>query len=158
MSIYSGFGTRQQESTYNSLVENTIHLLQGRVVANIKNEPITDPAFKMQLLKYYDMLVKLETHKYLQPKFSEAIKDIVLFVIKEQISSPKAFDIVNHNFKELENLKKTAGSTRTTGFLTERSLTPTLPYVKFTSSRKNLTPHRPKKNNSGFLFARLKNN
>ena len=156
MSIFSGFGTRQQESTYNSLVENTIHLLQGRVVANIKNEPINDPIFKMQLLKYYDMLIKLETHKYLSPKFSDAIKDIVLLIVKEQMGSP--FDSINHNSRELEGMKKTPGSTRTTGFITERSLTPTFPYVKITS-RKNLTPNRPnKKNDSGFLFARLKNN
>ena len=156
MSIYSGFGTRQQESTYNSLVESIIKLLQSKVVSNIKNEATTDPSFKIQLLKYYDILLKLEAHKYLLPKFSEAIKDTVLFILKENLSTPKNFDL-NSDYKSIESLQKSK-SLRTTGNLTERSLTPTLPHVKTPIRMKNLTPVRPSKQNSGFLYARLKHN
>lgn len=155
MSIFSGFGTRQQENSYNALVENTIFLMQNKVVANIKNEPVADPVFKMQLLKNYDNLVKLEVHKYLLPKFSEAIKDIVLFIIREQVNSP----VQETNLaKDRENMKKTTGSLKNAGAYSERSLTPTLPVVRFSGSKKNLTPGRSKKSESGFLYARLKNN
>ena len=156
MSIYSGFGTRQQETTYNLLIENTIHLLQTKVVANLKNESENENLFKMQLLKNYDMLVKLEAHKYLQPKFSESIKETVVYIIRGQINSPKSPSEFMLNFKESDNMKKSATSMRISEFYTERSLTPTLPYVK-KPTKKYLTPVRSKKNDSGFLFARLKN-
>jgi len=36
MSIYNGFGTRQQEATYNKTLYNTVFLLQLRIVKLFK--------------------------------------------------------------------------------------------------------------------------
>ena len=168
MSIYSGFGTRQQETLYNTLIESTIKLLQSKVVANLHNELPNDPLFKMQLLKNYDLLLKLEAHKYLLPKFSESIKKLVMFIIKDQITTPKEKEI-KIEAKEFESLPKSDGSNGSKGIeslqksattyrLSERSATPTLPLVRSSMKIRNFTPVKGQKADSGFLYARLTNN
>jgi hypothetical protein len=151
MSIYSGFGTRQQESAYNSLVESIIQLLQSRILSNFKSDSANESEFKIRLLKTYDMLLKLEAHKYLPPKFSDAFKDLVAHIIKEQIGSPKVF--IEKDSKNLTSTKKTF---KVSGGFTERALTPTLPHVK-TQIPRNLTPVKSKISDTGFLYARLTN-
>ena len=150
MSIYSGFGTRQEESAYNSLVESTIKLLQAKVSSNLKNDKEVDPLFKIHLLKNYEMMIKLEKHKYLDPKFSDAIRDVVVKIVKDQVSIP---------LEKSENLpmRKSFNSTNFMGSVTERSITPTLPVVKTQVKYRTHTPIRDK-SDTGFLFARLKKN
>lgn len=38
MSVYSGFATRQQESKYNTLIENLVIALKKRVIKFYNNE------------------------------------------------------------------------------------------------------------------------
>jgi uncharacterized protein YfaT (DUF1175 family) len=149
MSIYSGFGTRQEESVYNSLVESTIKLLQSKVMHNLKGEEMTDPLFKIQVLKNYELMIKLEKHKYLEPKFSEAFREVVVRIVKDQVSLPP--DKV-----EIELLKKSSSSFRVNAS-NERALTPTLPTVKTHIKLRNYTPIKNQKSDTCFLFARLKN-
>lgn len=155
MSIYSGFGTRQQETTYNALVENTIKILQSKVVSNLKEESSNENLFKMQLLKNYEMLIKLEAHKYLLPRFSDSIKDLIKAIVKDQMMSPETPSDFG-DYKTFDSMKKTSSSTRFIGGITERSATPTLPIVKSMTKSRNLTPVRSQRSEAGFLFARLK--
>ncbi|OMJ76216.1 hypothetical protein SteCoe_24473 [Stentor coeruleus] len=158
MSIYSGFGTRQQETAYNALVENTIKILQGKVVSNLKEESINENLFKMQLLKNYEMLIKLEAHKYLLPRFSDSIKDLIKVIVKDQIMSPETPSDF-WDLKTFESMRKNSSSTRFIGGITDRSSTPTptLPIVKSMTKSRNLTPVKNQRSEAGFLFARLKN-
>lgn len=150
MSIYSGFGTRQEESAYNSIVEATIKLMQSKIAGSYKNEKQTiDPSFKIQLLKHYEMMKKLEKHKYLEPKFSEAIREVVVKIVKEQVRVTP---------EKPENFLLTSSQTtfKLNGSSTERSATPTLPTVKTQIRLRTHTPIRDNKSDTGFLFARLK--
>lgn len=150
MSIYSGFGTRQEESAYNSIIEATIKLMQSKVSLIFKNDKqAIDPSFKIQLLKNYEMLIKLEKHKYLEPKFSEAIRETVVKIVKEQARVTP---------EKCENVILTSSQTvfKLNGSATERSATPTLPTVKTQIRLRAHTPIRDKTTEKGFLFARLK--
>jgi hypothetical protein len=164
MSIYSGFGTRQQETAYNTLVESTIKLLQGKVLSNLQENGENDSLFKMQLLKNYDLLLKLEAHKYLLPRFSESIKKLVLSVIKEQVgprleeTKESAGTKPDTHREERENLKKSATAFLLQSAAEGRSATPTLPVVRNSRKVKNLTPVKGAKAETGFLYARLTSN
>lgn len=162
MSIYSGFGTRQEESVYNSLVESTIKIMQSKVIWNLKGENMTDPLFNIQILKNYELMIKLEKHKYLEPKFSEAFRKVVIRIVKDQVSIPLT-PFTNHsksdlplNPEPLSSIRKSESSYRM-ALSTERCVTPTLPMVKTHTRLRNYTPIRDTKADTGFLFARLKN-
>lgn len=170
MSIYSGFGTRQEESVYNALVESTVKLMQGKVLSNLKGEALTDPLFKIQILKNYELMLKLEKHKYLEPKFSEAFRDTVVRIVKDQVSMPISPFLTqskpshpsqtSHTFHtskpETPDTMRKSGSSFRIPSTTERSVTPTLPMVKTQSRLRHYTPIREAKADTGFLFARLK--
>ena len=156
MSIYSGFGTRQEESVYNALVESTIKLMQGKVLSSLKGEALTDPLFKIQLLKNYELMIKLEKHKYLEPKFSEAFRDTVVRIVKDQVAIPPfpGQAKLAHPKPETPEMRKSGSSFRVTSN-TERCVTPTLPMVRTQTRLRHFTPVREAKD-TGFLFARLK--
>jgi hypothetical protein len=78
MSVYSGFSTRLQETTYNRLTETLIHLLQVRVLCAIRSEPIDDDIWSSKFSSVYAKLSKLEMQKYLPPKFSESCKELAM--------------------------------------------------------------------------------
>ena len=149
MSIYSGFGTRQEESAYNSIVEATIKLMQTKVAGSLNNDKQSiDPSFKIQLLRYYEMMTKLEKHKYLEPKFSEAIREVVVKIVKEQVRvTPERPGSIL--------LASSQTAFKLNGSSTERSVTPTLPTVKTQIRLRTHTPVRDNKSDTGFLFARL---
>lgn len=87
MSIYGGFGTRQQESQYNYLVESIIRLLQNKAAGYIKGDASIEDSYKNQVINLYDAMVRLENHKYLDPKYSESFKDMVrVFKSSQRIS------------------------------------------------------------------------
>ena len=149
MSLYSGFTTRQQETTYNCLIANTIKLLQSKLAVNLKNKSTTDPIFKAQLLNNFDRMTKLESQKYLQPKFSETIKPIIASMIKNKRNSKKT--LKNTEFFEKISTAKLYTSSNS------RSLTPTLPStVKILSRSKS--PLNTKNSEANFLYARLRKN
>lgn len=78
MSVYSGFSTRLQETTYNRLTETLIHLLQVRVLCAVRSEPIDDDIWSNKFSSVYAKLSKLEMQKYLPPKFSESCKELAM--------------------------------------------------------------------------------
>lgn len=90
MSIYNGFGTRQQESSYNKALYNTIFLLQLRISKLFKGgkspsrlyglEKFDDIKFGKVLTKLYARLFTMEQTKYLPPKYSYALKDLADFL------------------------------------------------------------------------------
>ena len=91
MSIYNGFGTRQQEGSYNKALYNTIFLLQLRIYKLFKGgkkiiwdllslEKFDDIKFGKVLTKLYARLFTMEKVKYLPPKYSYAMKDLAEFL------------------------------------------------------------------------------
>lgn len=88
MSIYSGFGTRQQETNYNKAVYNLLYLMQLKISRNSKSckkwdqslyfyiVPFDDHRFQQIFMKLYNRLFTQEEFKYLPPKFSYALKDL----------------------------------------------------------------------------------
>lgn len=94
MSVYSGFGTRQQESTYTKALYNTLFLLQLRIFKLFKGgkklisrtrkriyiEKFDDIKFGKVLTKLYARLYTMEQVKYLPPKYSFAMKDLAEYL------------------------------------------------------------------------------
>ena len=77
MSVYSGFCTRQLESTYNKTLYNLLFLLQYTTVHTLTQpEQLDQNQVKLHFIKNYRKLISLETNKYLPPKFSFALRDI----------------------------------------------------------------------------------
>lgn len=52
MSIYSGFGTRNQEATHNKILYNICYLLQLKISKHIKNGKSC--SLSKQSLEYFD--------------------------------------------------------------------------------------------------------
>ena len=92
MSVYSGFGTRQQESTYSKAIYNTLFLLQLRIYKLFKGgkysqlehafiiEKFDDIKFGKVLTKLYARMFTMEQVKYLPPKYSFAMKDLAEYL------------------------------------------------------------------------------
>ncbi|OMJ96247.1 hypothetical protein SteCoe_211 [Stentor coeruleus] len=77
MSVYSGFSTRNQETLYNKLIENLINLLQARVLFSLKNNPHKDDSnWAQKFNSIYSNMKNLEYNKYLEPKFTESVREI----------------------------------------------------------------------------------
>ncbi len=76
MSIYNGFGTRQQETAYNKALYNTLYIMQLRIVKLFKGERFDDIKFGKLLTRLYAKMFTMEGIKYLPPKFSFALKDL----------------------------------------------------------------------------------
>ena len=87
MSIYGGFGTRAQESTYNKAIYNMLYLMQLKISRNNKKSnlllsfirvlvPFDEDRFQQIFTKLYNRLFVMEEYKYLPPKFSYSMKDL----------------------------------------------------------------------------------
>ena len=79
MSIYSGFGLRDQESRYNIMLFDLVLSLSARVYGTLKNrttEQLVEnkPEFKFlaHIAKLHRRLSAMEQHKRLKPYFSQA--------------------------------------------------------------------------------------
>ncbi len=85
MSIYSGFGTRQQETTYNRTVEKILYLLSDNILYTYLGgrsllhtlETFNEERWFKKLRSLFIVLVEMEPYKYLKPKFSQSLRDIV---------------------------------------------------------------------------------
>ncbi|CAI2365004.1 unnamed protein product [Moneuplotes crassus] len=76
MSIYSGFGTRQQEESYNKNLYHIIFLLQLKITKEFMSQSIGDEKFEKVFKKLYMRLSANDNSKYLPPRFSYAMKDL----------------------------------------------------------------------------------
>ena len=91
MSVYSGFSTRVQESKYGKLCEMLIGLLSNKILRTFKGENTNEIQFSRQLTSIYSKMLKLETFKYLPPKFSFACNELAEYGVSNfdspQVSS-----------------------------------------------------------------------
>lgn len=84
MSIYSGFGTRSQETHYNKAIYNLLYLMQLKISRNNKSGellfyfavPFDELKFSTVFTKLYNRLYNMDEQKYLPPKFSYALKEL----------------------------------------------------------------------------------
>lgn len=79
MSIYGGFGIREQESRYNITLFDLVLSLSARVYGTLKNrtseqlsENKPELKFLTHISKLHKRLQMMEEHKQLKPYFSQA--------------------------------------------------------------------------------------
>ena len=110
MSIYNGFSTRRQETSYNKNLYSLIFLVQ-HTLSKILNSNINlgdvfeDKVFSNYFKKIYEKVTRDEQYKYLPPKYGMAFIDLANFygldteVNKEMkyIEDINANNSVNHN-------------------------------------------------------------
>ena len=79
MSIYSGFGLREQESRYNITLFDMVLTLSARVYGTLKNrtseqlrENQAEFKFLSHINKLHRRLQHMESHKHVKPFFSQA--------------------------------------------------------------------------------------
>lgn len=77
MSVNGGFSTSKTETAYNTLVYNLLYLLQYRIRKLYAQESVNEHNFRNCLLRTYSKTVKMESDKFLPPKFSAAVKDLI---------------------------------------------------------------------------------
>lgn len=76
MSVYSGFATRMLESQYNGLVCKLISLFEQRVIAALRPDYFDSDQWGLSFSAVFKAMRKLESQKYLPPKFSHYCKDL----------------------------------------------------------------------------------
>lgn len=77
MSIYSGFSTRALESTYNSILYETVLFMQDWILEVIKRKKeIIEATWSQQFCTSFEKLKKLEKQKYLVPYFTDSMKEL----------------------------------------------------------------------------------
>jgi len=128
MSIYNGFGTRQQEGSYNKALYNTIFLLQLRIYKLFKGgkwklfntnaaaaviEKFDDIKFGKVLTKLYARLFTMEKVKYLPPKYSYAMKDLAEFlgifeITEDQIKQRRSDGCISDTSSNLSYVTQSA--------------------------------------------------
>lgn len=107
MSVYSGFGTRLQETQYSSLVCALISLLNHRIVAALKGDYFDGDHWLSSFTGVYKAMRRMETQKYQQPKYSQYCQDLILayrpFMNKQESSEDSAVSTaISGHMKELE--------------------------------------------------------
>jgi len=88
MSVYSGFSTRSQESYYDTLCMSLIVSLSQRVLKALRHEAVDDEKFSKTITNIHKKLIEIELHKYLPPKASECLQDLVGFCHKNFNTRP----------------------------------------------------------------------
>lgn len=79
MSIYSGFPTRKDETSYNQLLARILQLLQAHLLEVIPAEKLPNS----KVVAYARVLTKMqqyEEHKYLPPKFSQLLQPLASLI------------------------------------------------------------------------------
>lgn len=84
MSIYSGFATRQQEQSYDSLILDLISVLQRRIIKFYVGEDADEAKFHSILLNLHHHLSRMEESKYLEPKFATSFKELLTLTANVQ--------------------------------------------------------------------------
>ena len=80
MSIYSGFATRFQEESYDHCLDSLLYLLQKRIIKFYQNDTADEERFITLVLKLHQQMRNMEKSKYLEPKSSMAIAELVGFM------------------------------------------------------------------------------
>lgn len=113
MSIYSGFGTRQQETFYNKITLRAIEMLSDRIISLLRSDPFDEESWYYHLRKIYKYMGILETKKYLPPKFSSGL-DKLMNSYKHHLKLPSGSNstLTSRSFflnKEMKDLNLTHG-------------------------------------------------
>lgn len=61
MSVYSGFGTRQQETFYNKITLRAMEMLSDRLIAFIRADPFDEESWYYHLRKIFKYMEILES-------------------------------------------------------------------------------------------------
>ena len=99
MSIYSGFATRFQEESYDHCIDSLLYVLQKRVIKFYQNEPADDDKFANLVIKLHHQMRSMEKSKYLDPKSSQAVAELVKFM--QGMHENMAFSAHNSKEKQL---------------------------------------------------------
>ena len=78
MSVYSGFATRQQESTYNKFVLKLIQILSDEVLAKRRNVAMVQGKFNLTHLFVLDTMSILTTSDGFEKKIVKLFKALRL--------------------------------------------------------------------------------
>lgn len=84
MSIYSGFATRSQEEAYDECIDSLLYVLQKRLIKFYQNEPTDEDKFISILAKLHSQMKNMENSKYLEPKTSIAVAELVKYLHAHQ--------------------------------------------------------------------------
>jgi hypothetical protein len=98
MSVYNGFTTRAQETTYNKTLYNIVFLLQLKILKDSRNDRTDNESDKDSFRnkwirgfrKLFFKLRKLEDSKFLPPKFSYACNELASFYNLSEMSTTKS--------------------------------------------------------------------
>ena len=102
MSVYSGFATRQLETTYNSTLCHLLKTLQKFVLATLSSQPVDLDSWTSSFAKHYKYLCKLEDRKHLLPKYTYYCNDLAKFLeIKEAFKRPDSSEKPNGLAQEM---------------------------------------------------------
>ena len=96
MSIYSGFGTRQQERNYNSLLEYWLGIIVANIMstkANFVDGYLFNQSFSKKYIVHMDLWNKLEEYKYMKPHYTKALDPIIDYLISQNEFSSVPNDI-----------------------------------------------------------------
>jgi hypothetical protein len=91
MSVYSGFGTRQQETFYNKMIEKSLYLLSKWLLQFFNNGEWASTLMDLELVlderewakkikKIYKFMSVMDQQKHLPPKFSHAIDGLYVYL------------------------------------------------------------------------------
>jgi len=106
MSVYGGFATRGQETTYNKALYNMVCLLQHRIskihsqgiVSSYFIDSYDENKFNEYFKRFYLKLYELDEVKHLSPRFSYAVKDLatLLGIYRELSNLPTSSSILSY--------------------------------------------------------------
>ena len=80
MSIYSGFATRFQEEAYDHCIDSLLYILQKRIIKFYQGEPADEEKFISLVLKLNQQLRTMEKNKYLEPKSSQSVNELIQYM------------------------------------------------------------------------------
>mmetsp|Transcript_11949 Transcript_11949/g.13107 ORF Transcript_11949/g.13107 Transcript_11949/m.13107 type:complete len:104 (-) Transcript_11949:976-1287(-) len=92
MSVYSGFGTRRQETYYYQQLETLLTCMNAKLIALVQE---SEESFDNQWLNFFSKIFvslrKLEENKYMPPKFSLCVRPLADTIeAEERVKNLKA--------------------------------------------------------------------
>lgn len=102
MSVYNGFVTREQESSYNKNLYSLIFLVQNGLAEILQSGVDLPASFKNQeFTKYfkiiYEKVTKEEQYKYVPPKFGMAFKNLADYFGLDTGKADKISNVLEKN-------------------------------------------------------------
>lgn len=105
MSIYSGFATRFQEESYDHCIDSLLYILQKRIIKFYQGEQAEEDRFIELVLKLHQQMRNMEKNKYLDPKSSHSVNELIKFMQVYQLNAnsqqsqpklPEQLPVIDH--------------------------------------------------------------